>query len=64
MMKKYNTLYYFLFVVLILGAFASMAQYSYGLIICGIACLGFTGAFLVEAFREVTTAWATCPSPA
>jgi len=52
MMKKYNTLYYFLFVVLILGAFASMAQYSYGLIICGIACLGFTGAFLVEAFRE------------
>jgi hypothetical protein len=51
-MKKYNTLYYFLFVLLILGAFASMAQFSYGLVICGIACLGFTGAFLVEAFQE------------
>jgi len=52
-MKKYNTLYYFLFVLLILGAYASMAQYSYGLKICGIACLGFMGAFLVEAIREL-----------
>lgn len=49
-MKKYSTLYFFLFVLLVLGAFASMAQYSYGLKLCGIACLGLTGVFLHEAF--------------
>ena len=47
-MRKYSTIYFLLFALFLLGAFASMAQYSYGMKICGIASLGFTIAFLVE----------------
>jgi hypothetical protein len=47
-MKKYSTVYFLLLALLLLGAFASMAQYSYGMKICGLASLGFTVAFLVE----------------
>ena len=47
-MKRYSTLYFLLFALFLLGAFASMAQYSYGMKICGMASFGFTGAFLVE----------------
>ncbi|MEP6734903.1 MAG: hypothetical protein ABJA70_05260 [Chryseolinea sp.] len=49
-MRRYTAIYYFLFVLLIMGAFASMAQNSYGLTICGIACAGFVIAFVVEMF--------------
>jgi hypothetical protein len=47
-MKRYSTVYFLLLALLLLGAFASMAQYSYGMKICGLASLGFTVAFLVE----------------
>ena len=49
-MKRYTTVYYFLFVLIVMGAFASMAQNSYGLKICGLACLGFVLTFLHEIF--------------
>ncbi len=49
-MKRYATIYYLLFVLIVMGAFASMAQNAYGLKICGIACLGFALTFLHEFF--------------
>lgn len=49
-MRRYATVYYLLFVLLVMGAFASMAQNVYGLRICGIACLGFSLTFLHEFF--------------
>lgn len=49
-MKRYATIYYLLFVLLVMGAFASMAQNAYGLKICGMACLGFALTFLHELF--------------
>jgi len=47
-MRQYATIYYLLFVLLIMGAFASMAQNAYGLRICGLACIGFALTFLHE----------------
>jgi len=47
-MRQYATIYYLLFVLLIMGAFASMAQNPYGLRICGVACIGFALTFLHE----------------
>ncbi len=49
MMKKYVTAYYLLFVLLVMGAFASMAFNAYGTKLMGIACLGFSFTFLHEA---------------
>lgn len=49
-MRRYATIYYLLFVLLVMGAFASMAQNAYGLKICGVACLGFALTFLHEIF--------------
>ncbi len=40
-MKSYNTLYYLLTVLLIMGAFASMAQNSYGMQIISVVCIAF-----------------------
>ncbi len=47
-MKKYNTYYYLLFVLLVMGAFASMAQNSYGLKIMGIVSFTFCLLFLTQ----------------
>jgi hypothetical protein len=47
-MKKYNALYYLLFILLVMGAFASMAQNSYGLKIMGGVALTFGLLFLLE----------------
>jgi hypothetical protein len=47
-MRNYNTLYYLLFVLLILGAFASMAQNTYGLTILGTAAIAFGLIFLYQ----------------
>ncbi len=47
-MKKYNAIYYLLFILLITGAFASMAQNSYGLKIMGGVALAFGLVFLLE----------------
>ncbi|HLY68772.1 MAG TPA: hypothetical protein VKR53_03515 [Puia sp.] len=47
-MKGYNTLYYLLFVMLIMGAFASMAQNTYGLKILGGVAIAFAVLFLIQ----------------
>ncbi|HET6769889.1 MAG TPA: hypothetical protein VFH08_20915 [Chitinophagaceae bacterium] len=47
-MRKYNTIFYLLFILLIMGAFASMAQNSYGLKIMGGVAFVFALVFLVE----------------
>jgi hypothetical protein len=47
-MKKYITYYYLLFVLLVMGAFASMAQNSYGLKIMGIVSFSFFLLFLAQ----------------
>jgi len=54
-MKRYNPFYYFLFMGVIMGAFASMAQNSYGMTLMGIACLGFSFSFLHELIFAVRT---------
>lgn len=52
-MKKSNTLYYLLFVLLILGAFASMAQNSYGMTILGGVAGFFTLLFFYQLFLRL-----------
>jgi len=47
-MRKYVTIYYLLCVVLILGAFAAMAQNGYGLVILGIVASAFAIVFLTQ----------------
>src|SRR6187431_3330124 len=47
-MKKLNVIFLFLFILLIMGAFASMAQNSYGLKIMGGVAFVFALVFLVE----------------
>ncbi len=45
-MRRYNALYYLLFILLIMGAFAAMAQNSYGLKIMGGVAFAFAFLFL------------------
>lgn len=47
-MKKYNPFYYLLFILLVMGTFASMAQNSYGLQIIGCVAFSFGLIFLVQ----------------
>jgi hypothetical protein len=47
-MKSYNTLYYLLTVLLIMGAFASMAQNSYGMQIISMVTIAFGLIFLIR----------------
>ena len=47
-MKKYNALYYLFFILLVMGAFASMAQNNYGLKIMGGVAFVFGLVFLLE----------------
>ena len=47
-MKKYNAIFFLLFILLVMGAFASMAQNSYGLKIMGGVALAFGLIFLLE----------------
>ncbi|WP_373523786.1 hypothetical protein [Aquiflexum sp.] len=47
-MKKYNTYYYLLFVLLVMGAFASMAQNSYGYKIMGMVAFIFGFLFVTQ----------------
>ena len=52
-MKNYNVIYYLLFILLVMGAFASMAQNSYGLkIMGGVACV-FGVVFLIEFINSL-----------
>ncbi|HLO82670.1 MAG TPA: hypothetical protein VK166_17010 [Chitinophagaceae bacterium] len=50
-MKTYNTIYFLLFVLLIMGAFASMAQNSYGLKLLGVVGIAFGVLFLYQLIR-------------
>src|SRR5574339_608334 len=52
-MKKYNPLYYLLFILLVMGAFASMAQNSYGLKIIGGVAFAFGFLFLVQMINII-----------
>jgi hypothetical protein len=52
-MKKYNPLYYLLFILLIMGAFASMAQNSYGLKLMGGVAFVFGLLFLRQLYTAV-----------
>lgn len=47
-MRKYVTIYYLLCVVLILGAFAAMAQNGYGLVLLGVVAGAFAIVFLTQ----------------
>ena len=47
-MKRYTTAYYLLFVLIVMGAFASMAQNDYGMAILGFAAASFSVIFLVQ----------------
>ena len=51
-MKGYNTIFYLLFVLLIMGAFASMAQNTYGLRILGGVAIVFGLVFLIRFLRS------------
>jgi len=51
-MKRYYTLYYLLFMIMITGAFASMAQNNYGLKLIGLTCLGFSCLLFFEALFD------------
>lgn len=50
-MKNYNTIYYLLVMLLILGAFASMAQNGYGITIIGGVAITFGLVFLWQTFQ-------------
>jgi hypothetical protein len=52
-MKSYNTVYYLLTVLLIMGAFASMAQNSYGMPIVSAVCMAFGLIFLIQFFQSL-----------
>ncbi len=47
-MKKFNAIFFILFILLVMGAFASMAQNSYGLIIMGGVAFIFGLLFIAE----------------
>jgi hypothetical protein len=47
-MKKFNAIFFLLFILLVMGAFASMAQNSYGLKIMGGVAFAFGLIFLLE----------------
>jgi len=53
-MKSYNTVYYLLTVLLIMGGFASMAQNNYGIPIISVVCMAFGVIFLIQFFQELS----------
>jgi hypothetical protein len=58
-MKHYNSVYYLLFVLLIFGAFASMAQNDYGIKILGGAAFVFGLLFLMQLIGELRSKYKT-----
>ena len=61
-MKSYNTIYYLLTVMLILGGFASMAQNDYGMLILSGVSIAFALIFLVQLIRTFSSGMVTDPS--
>jgi hypothetical protein len=54
-MKKNNPIYFLLFILLVMGAFASMAQNNYGLKLMGGVAFVFGGVFLIELIQALTS---------
>src|SRR5687768_7178162 len=52
-MKKYNPIFYLLFILLVMGAFASMAQNSYGIKIMGAVAFLFVLVFIAELISYI-----------
>lgn len=52
-MKTRLVIHYFLFLIIILGAFASMAQNDYGLTVIAWACFLFALTFILDVIRKV-----------
>jgi len=52
-MKSYNTVYYLLTVLLIMGGFASMAQNSYGIPIISGVCMAFGLIFFIQFIQAL-----------
>ena len=52
-MKSYNTVYYLLTVLLIMGGFASMAQNSYGMPIISAVCMAFGLVFFIQFIQAL-----------
>jgi hypothetical protein len=52
-MKSYNTVYYLLTVLLIMGGFASMAQNSYGIPIISGVCMAFALLFFIQFIQTL-----------
>lgn len=52
-MNKYATYYYLLFVLLIMGAFSSMAQNDYGVKILGMVAIAFSFLFLIQVISSI-----------
>lgn len=53
-MKRYTTAYYLLFVLIVMGAFASMAQNDYGMTILGLVAASFSIIFLSQLITAFT----------
>ncbi len=53
-MKKFNATYYLLFVILIMGAFAAMAQNDYGTTLMGLVAAAFCLTFLIQLVSAFT----------
>jgi hypothetical protein len=53
LMKSYNTVYYLLTVLLIMGGFASMAQNSYGIPIISGVCIAFGLIFFIQFVQSL-----------
>ncbi len=51
-MRRYNTLYYLLIVLLIMGTFASMAQNGYGAHVIGFVSITFGVLFLLQLYQS------------
>ncbi|HEX3767668.1 MAG TPA: hypothetical protein VHT72_04790 [Puia sp.] len=52
-MKSYNTVYYLLTVLLIMGGFASMAQNNYGISIISAVCMAFGLIFFIQFIQAL-----------
>jgi hypothetical protein len=53
-MNRYLTIFFLLFMLLVMGAFASMAQNNYGFAMLGWVSLGFALVFLYQLIKKLT----------
>jgi hypothetical protein len=53
-MNRYLTIFFLLFMLLVMGAFASMAQNNYGFAMLGWVALGFALVFLYQLVKKLT----------